>query len=215
MCSLSASVHAVTTSRLACVGLRTAWSIMRASSGTVGSSTGRPVCSDGARLGPRRAAFRHRRAHPRVVAPHLLPRRHLACGHDLSRELPGVVPAEDLHRGRGYGVLLLRLRARARARALARGAPVPYVGVFNHALPPRRRRESDPRAAVGAGGVLHGRGRPGDERRDRGDRRGGPAARGDPVGPGAPAPARRAGPPPPRAHQPPPPWLYPLPRPPP
>src|ERR1700716_976538 len=98
MCQRSASVHASTTSRSVCVGLRTAWSIMLASSGTVGSSTGRPVCSEDAWLDPRGSPLRDRHSHPRLVDPDLLPRCLLAIGVGLPGSVPAVVTRKGLAR---------------------------------------------------------------------------------------------------------------------
>src|SRR5256885_7309169 len=158
MCQRSARVHASTTSRSVCVGLRTAWSIMPASSGTVGSSTGRPVCSEDARLDTRRSPLRDRHSHSRFVDPDLLPRRLLPVGVRLPGSVPAVVTRKGLARLGCHCLALLCVSPRTRARAFARGATLPHVGLVDHTLPPRRGRESHARAALGKGRGLHGRG---------------------------------------------------------
>src|SRR5712691_4956066 len=117
MCQRSASVHASTTSRSVCVGLRTAWSMMLASSGTVGSSTGRPVCSEDAGLDTRRSSLRDRHSHPRFVDPYLLPRCRVPVGVDLSGSIPAVVAPEDVRGISGHRLALLWVGPGARARA--------------------------------------------------------------------------------------------------
>src|SRR2546428_10681528 len=159
MCQRSASVHASTTSRSVCVGLRTAWSIMLANSGTVGSSTGRPVCSEDAGLVARRSPLRDRYSHPRFVDPDLLPRSRVPIRVDLPGSVPAVVAPEDVHRLGRHGAALLRLDTRARTRTFAGRAALPDVSVVDHAVPAWWRREPHERAAIGESGVLHGCGR--------------------------------------------------------
>ena len=114
------------------------------------------VCSEDAGIDQGGPPFRDRHPHPHLVAAHLLPRRDRAFRGHLPRPVPEVVARKGAGGLGGDGAALLRLGACARARALARGAAIPDVGLVDHAVPARRRREPDARAAIRARRVLHG-----------------------------------------------------------
>ena len=125
------------------------------------------LCSACARIVPCRAHSRHRHPRAHLVAAHLLPGAAVPRGPGIPGHISAVVPAEDLHRVRHRGVPVLHGGTAARAGTRHRRAPLQDVGLVDHAVPARRRREPHQGAAERESGVLHGGSRAGSELRDR------------------------------------------------